>query len=209
MDDDNSIKSDLEGDTEMAIVDGFEFTEVGFETSASDSEGIDGGAAQAASLDDAITRPVGAATRAAAIAAVDAAAAVAQPDEDLVAPRPEEPRVPVVRGSREGTLPRAIVERLATVDASAEDLASADSAIERLASADSSIEFRAISDSFEAVDPPPARSATAEFWPPPGPVPAGTHGPRRQARMFTAVEDETRDWLDSDQVTVVPSPDDL
>jgi len=40
-------------------------------------------------------------------------------------------------------------------------------------------------------------------------MPAGTHGPQRQARMFTAVEDETREWLDSDQVTVVPSPDDF
>ena len=214
MNDDISIKSDLEGDTEMGMLEDFDSTELGFLTPAGDIDGIDEGAPQAAGFEvtlDAATEPVGAATRALAIAAVDAvdaAAALAQAGDVIDTP-PEETRVPVARDARAGTLPGAFVERRVTVDDAAEALASADSTIERLASADSSIKFRAISDSMEAVDPPHARSATAEFWPPPGPVPAGAHGPRRKAQVFAAVKDETRDWLDSDQVTVVPSPDDV
>ncbi len=257
MDEDAAPKTDLDGDTEVGIIEEFDSTEVGFLTPDGDVEG---------SLDsehDVVTLPVGAATRAPAIAAVDEANALARHADGDTDPRrladadsvslslAEADSVAVLFADAD-----SVARRLTEADSIAQRLADADSIARRLADADS-VAYRPT----EPVAVPPrltetdagaerlrvaaargthrsstqplgtprltdhapssldeyrgvradesARRSTEPFWPPPGPGPAGAHGPRRKAQVFTAVEDETRDGLDSDQVTVVPCPDEF
>lgn len=211
--------------------DEFDSTEVAFVTATGDLDEAATSVRLDASVPPAATSVHPPATSLAAVAAASERLAIERlPAVAATSERRDVERLPTLD---------AASDRLASADSVMEFLASADSAIERLASADSSIEFRAISeghtppfgtqrpsavhrrptadmriderdpDSVVVLGAPAGRAVTAEFWPPPGPVPAGTHGPRRQAQIFTAVKDESREWLDSDQVTVVPSPDDL